>query len=310
MSIFKLNDESVYYIESKHRQRFYVYWSLGNTCTYKCSYCPSMFHDGSVKYQPIDVIQRTIDKLSKMPMETHIKFTGGEPTFHPEFERIVNEVPSNIQLSVISNGSRPYPFWQRIIDNLHAVTLTFHSEFADLSRFLKTAKLIYHDKKKIGSINLTMIPNKWDECITAYHELLNNNISVNIKPLVENFGSKTSKLLSTYTKDQLKWINDNIEISTSKTIGFYNKDNVKIHSTSPAELLSLQQNDFTGWTCYNQTKHLDIGWTGNMFDSMCAQRRKVGSIYTDFEITTEPVLCVTNQCWSLSDLETKKIKNL
>jgi hypothetical protein len=243
-------------------------------------------------------------------MDTHIKFTGGEATFHPEFERIVNEVPSNIQLSVISNGSRPYPFWERIIDKLHAVTLTFHTEFADLDRFLKTAKLIYHDKKKIGSVNLTMIPDRWAECVTVYHELLNNNISVNIKPLVENFGSKTSKLLSTYNNDQLTWIGDHIKISTFKTIGFYNKDNVKIHSTSPAELLTLQQNDFTGWTCYNQTKHLDIGWNGNMFDSMCAQRRNVGSIYTDFNITTEPVLCVTNQCWSLSDLETKKIKNL
>jgi MoaA/NifB/PqqE/SkfB family radical SAM enzyme len=305
---FDLKDESVYYTEC-FRPRFYVYWSLGNTCTYHCSYCPSRFHDGSVDYQPLEVVERAINKLSNLPMETHIKFTGGEATYHPDFEKIISESPDNIKFSVLSNGSRPLPFWERTVDKLFTITLTYHAEFANLDRFMTIAKLIYTDKKKPGLINLTMNPEKWDECVNVYNVMKENNLPVNIKPLLENFGSKTQRMLTSYTQDHITWIKEKTNTSTYKPIGIYNKDGVKINSTSPSELLALNKTNFSGWTCYNPTKCLDIDWHGNVYDSSCAQRRKAGSIYTDFVIATEPVLCVSQYCWCHSDIETKKVKN-
>jgi MoaA/NifB/PqqE/SkfB family radical SAM enzyme len=309
MSEINLNDSNIAYVMSDNRPRFYVYWSLGNTCTYHCSYCPSRFHDGSVKYQPLEMIQRAMIKLSQLPTDTHIKFTGGEATFHPDFERIVTEAPANVKVSVISNASRPLPFWERIVSKLFTVTLTYHAEFAELERFLNTARLIYIDNKKSGQINLTMIPEKWDECVTVYNSFIENKLPVSVKPLLENFGAGSERMLSTYTEEHIAWIQDKTKKTSYKPIGIYNKDGIKQASTSPSELLALKQTNFNGWTCYNPTKFLDIDWNGNVFDSACAQRRKVGNVYTDFTIHTEPVLCVTKFCWCHSDIETMKVKN-
>jgi MoaA/NifB/PqqE/SkfB family radical SAM enzyme len=310
MSDINLKDSEVAYVMSNDRPRFFVYWSLGNTCTYSCSYCPSRFHDGSVSYQPLDVIQRVMKKLSTLPTETNIMFTGGEATFHPDFEKIVNEAPDRVKVSVISNASRPYPFWDRIVDKLHVVVLTYHAEFANLDRFIKTADLIFNVKKKSGAINLTMNPELWDTCVSVYNTLIANNLSVNVKVLLEDFGYKSSRMIPAYTAEQIVWIHAHTKKSTDKSIGIYNKADIKINSTNSYELLALKQTDFSGWTCYNPTKYLDIDWNGTVHDSACAQRRNVGSIYTDFTIATEPVLCRTNFCWCHGDIQTKKAKNV
>ena len=40
-----------------HNDWFVVNWCLGNTCNYKCSYCPSSLHDGSNRWPTLDSVK-------------------------------------------------------------------------------------------------------------------------------------------------------------------------------------------------------------------------------------------------------------
>jgi MoaA/NifB/PqqE/SkfB family radical SAM enzyme len=201
-----ISSPEVAYLREFKEEEFHVYWSLGSQCTYECSYCPSQFHDGKFKYQPIEVIQKTLAKLPP----SHVMFTGGEATFHPDFERLVNEKPDHIKLSVISNASRPLPFWERIVDKMHVVILTFHAEYADTDRFFKTAELIFLKSRRKGLINVTMVPSHWDKCVAACKIFREAGMTVTVKPLLKNFGVTSPSMIDEYTSEQIKWIKENV----------------------------------------------------------------------------------------------------
>jgi len=63
-------------------------WNLGKRCNYGCSYCPDSVHDKKSPHislnqflKAFDNIENTIPKGKKLK----ITFTGGEPTFNPNF---------------------------------------------------------------------------------------------------------------------------------------------------------------------------------------------------------------------------------
>lgn len=299
-----LTDINIVTLKKANDPSLFVFWVLGNQCTYSCSYCPERFHSGTFKYQPTEKIQ----KLLKTLPPADVMFSGGEATYHPDFEKIVLEKPDHIKLSVISNASRPIGFWERITEKLHCVILTFHSEFANLDRFLATANLVYKEHKRYGRVNLTMIPEKWDYCINVYNTLIENKIPVIAKPLVENFGSGSTGLLSGYTSEQLKWISEVSSEGEINDIMLLDKDNNVIHNTSAPELLSSHNTDFREWECHTNTSRMYVDMDGSIFDTVCKQRTQTGSIYTGYTLPTEPMICKQNFCWCHSDINAKKIK--
>jgi MoaA/NifB/PqqE/SkfB family radical SAM enzyme len=304
--MFDLNDPEVAYAEETHEKILLVYWMLGTTCTYTCSYCPPKFHDGKFAYQPYDIILKTMEKLPPC----HVMFTGGEATYHPEFEKIVHNAPSHIRVSVISNASRPVAFWERIVDRFKVVMLTFHAEFANLDRFFKTAELVYKESKRGGAINITMIPAHWDKCVEAYHRFIDAGMLVTVKPLVDNFGYQSSSVISDYSPEQLEWIKEKTNKNTNKNFATYNSKNELLFKTTPAEMLARNQTNFNGWTCYTPTQFLYINAAGDAYNTSCKQREHVGNIYTEFRLTSEPTICKQNFCWCYMDIMTKKVKNV
>jgi len=284
---------------------FFVLWSLGNQCTYKCSYCPKKFHSGSIPFQSTESIQNFLKKLPK----AHVQFTGGEATYHSDFEKIVLEKPDHIVMSVISNASRPIGFWERIVPNLRAVILTYHAEFAQYDRFVATAELIYHTHKRNGRINLTMNPNKWDECVSVYEKLLAAKFRIVPKPLLEDFGVTANKLLDAYTPEQLEWISSKNKTTGDKSIQVLDKDGNVLHKTNPAELISSKQTNFTDWLCYSNTRAMYIGMKGDINMATCRQQVKLGTIYDEnITIPTEPFVCKQKFCWCYADIIPRKVK--
>jgi organic radical activating enzyme len=298
-------DDEVREIKEVWDPAFFVLWNLGNQCTYKCSYCPETFHSGSIPFQSTENIQNFLKKLPK----SHVMFTGGEATFHTDFEKIVLEKPEHLQLSVISNASRPIAFWERIGPKLKSVILTYHTEFAQFERFLATAELVYNTYNRPGQINLTMIPEKWDQCVNTYKKLLEAKLCVIPKPLLEDFGLEATKVSTKYTQEQLEWITSNNKIKTYKNIQILDKNSNVLYKTNPSELLSSMQTNFNNWLCYTNTQTMYIGMRGEIYMATCGQRIHIGSIHDDsYIIPTEPFVCKQNFCWCHSDILPRKVK--
>jgi pyruvate-formate lyase-activating enzyme len=278
-----------------------VIWLLGNFCPYKCTYCSPDYNDGSKSYHSLDNIKFI---LSQLPEKSDIVFSGGEPTYHPDFEDIL-DIPTSHRLGVISNGARPIAFWERVIPKLSPIILTFHNEFAKLDRFIETAQLC---KPKLSRVNLTMIPWLWEESIRAYETFIDKNIPVTTKPLVKNFGYKSESLVDEYLPHQIEWLNNRKTGTEIKWIGLYNSDNELIEKTNPSEMLSNSNTNFFNWECYTPTNTLHINASGDIFNTACRQKELVGTIFTGIKIKTDPIICKQNFCWCHPDISATKIR--
>lgn len=282
--------------------RTLVVWSLGNFCPYRCSYCPDYFHNGKFAYHSYDDVISTFNQL---PEKTRIVFSGGEPTYHPDIERILDSKRESHAVGFISNAARPLAFWERILPKVHSLIFTFHTEFADLDRFIGTALAC---RSKLEHINLTMIPGQWDKCKDAYERFLKEGLPVSPKPLMEDFGFRSTAVMQGYTEEQLSWIKKTNELKSPRYILLKDKDGNNIGRTNPSELLAGKMNNFNGWLCNTPVDRLYIQFTGEIFSTSCKQKKLLGNIRDGFELVTEPITCEQNFCWSHSDMSTFKSK--
>ena len=298
-----LSSDLVQTVDTAHQQ-FVVYWMMGNVCTYKCSYCPKHIHSGNVPYHPLDIIQKT---LASFPNRASVTLSGGEPTYHPDFEQIILEKPAGLKINLLTNGSRPYAFWERIIDKINHVTLSYHVEFTKLERFIETAKLIFQISERAGIINMVMKHDRWDDCMTAYNAIKAAGLNVTAKTEMTTLGP-TAVVSPFYTEEQRAWLKNASTTQPTNRIILFDKNNKFVGSTNPTHLLASNQNDFRGWECHASTTRLLITPQGKVFDTQCKQQRALGTIYDGFTIPTEPLICQTASCWCYNDLEAKKVK--
>ena len=305
--MININDLTVGCVKPLHAPVKRVYWNLGNTCPYSCSYCPKEYNSGSVPYHDIELVLDTLQKLDPCV----VTFGGGEPTYHPYFERIVNEKPDHIKVGVSSNLARPYAFWERIVDKLLLVMATFHIEFTPIDRFITTAELIYLKHKKQGQITVVMLPERWDDCVTAYETLVSRNLPVSAKPVLNTIDpteSDSINVIDDYTQDQLDWItNHNDEEKGPKFMGIFSKTGELLEKVSSWGLLSAKQS-FNGWLCHTPMFYLCINKFQEVFDQSCNQRSKLGTLTEGFTIPTSPTVCRQSACWCMSDIIQKKEK--
>ena len=297
MQELNLYNSDVAYIDGKFVKSTLVYWILGNTCTYRCSYCIPKFYSGNAPYHNTQVVQ---DTLNKLPLCT-VMFGGGEPTYHPDIEKIILEKPDHIKINLLSNGARPIAFWERITPMINAVFLTYHLEYADLDRFIAIADLIYNVHKKLGKVSLMMIPDRWDECIAVYNALVAAGISVTTKAIMDNWKTVNEG----YTPEQTSWISESA-YPADKWIRVYNHDGKIIYRTDPAELVSKNMNRYLGWTCHVPSTYVRIDETGNVTNTCCAQGTYMGNIFREFTLSKDPIICRLPLCTTYCDLEGAK----
>ena len=289
-----LSDPNVSYINGNFPYVFRVFWLLGNFCPYECSYCTPYLHSGSAPYHNIDVVLNTMKKLPK----SRICFSGGEPTYHPDFERIVKEKPEHIDIGLLSNAARPLSYWERIAPNLKFSVLTYHIEYAQYDRFLSIAELLYKTHALGGRVNLTMLPSRWDECVEVYNRLVGEGIGVVAKPILEYLGKEAKRMVVDYSDEQIEWMTNSSQPTDieSSPIYAYNTDGELLFTTSCTELLSSKQTNFKGWQCDLPSKYLLITSTGDIFNTTCPQGTKLGNIHTDFKFNGNSITCNQNFC--------------
>ena len=69
-----------------------------------------------------------------------------------------------------------------------------------------------------------------------------------------------------------------------------------------------QENSYQGWQCYAGLESLMIDAKGDVYVATC-RGKKLGNIFDDFEMPTEPVICPKTWCACAADLNTSKAKD-
>jgi sulfatase maturation enzyme AslB (radical SAM superfamily) len=99
---------------------------LTNICNLHCSYClrdeDALYHTAS-RFFPVSLLQEIARQGREAVGLSHISFTGGEPTLHPEFAEAVAAVAGEgLTTSFVTNGWHFDRVWPVIAANREAVT--------------------------------------------------------------------------------------------------------------------------------------------------------------------------------------------
>lgn len=205
-----------------YRDMFTVSWILNRACNYNCSYCWSHGRSDTPDYRPLPVVVHTIDEIKRQARARgynsfHFSFSGGEPTMHPDFLKIVEHYCRDTEncnyqsTHMTTNLSRGPRWWKNYVDatkDVHRVSITasWHREAAkgDLKGHAEkfADKLVFLQEHDLQvTVNMVMLPEIFDDLYGEALYFHSRGVNVTLKPQSD---PTASHVVSGYTDEMLK----------------------------------------------------------------------------------------------------------
>lgn len=256
-------------IVSEKTKRFH--WDIITMCNYHCTYCYSREEDSQwnkITTKPnLDIV---IEKFKQINSFLEITLLGGEPTKHPQYFYILDELFKIEKLSVIeviTNGSFKNPE-EFIVNHLKYLDkfifrLTFHpSEIEDMDVFKQTLLTILKYNFPL-EVNVLLIENYLIEADDIINFCINNN--VNFRP---SFLFKDDVFVPSTDVFKKGIIDLNNKYHIKKEIEFSNNEKTTKFNEIDTYLKDL--NKFKGWKCKQKTHYIRVATTA--FVRACVEK--------------------------------------
>lgn len=239
-------------------------------CNYHCEYCYRRAEPGWGKIldlQKISAIIKNIDLLSK-PFE--VVYLGGEPTLHPNFEKILSltyETKNLYSFAIITNLKTLKPnhlkLYEKMNDKL-IVNTTFHPTQCDIESFKKN--LLELSKAVPVSVNVMLVsPNYKKEIFDIVEFMIKNNIPFTDNVPFEPLGASRFKNYSESYKNFLKDYTNNFKLFKNLIFKF----NDRTEYLSDAECFLRGYNSLKGVYCENNNFQISID---GIMSQMCIDK--------------------------------------
>ena len=99
---------------------------LANICNLHCSYCfrsEDNLYNQRAEFFPLELLHRVIDEARAAAQITRVNFTGGEPTLHPQFAKVLETVAAaDVQASFVTNGWHFERTWPALAANRKGIS--------------------------------------------------------------------------------------------------------------------------------------------------------------------------------------------
>ncbi len=302
-----------------HGQFVVINWCVGNTCNYKCSYCPKNLHDASIDWPELETVTDFCEKVMDhyKNRKLYFEFTGGEVTLWKDLPALLDFLKEKgAQVGIISNGSRSEKFWEGLIDKIDHVCLSFHPESGREDHFFKIAQLC--SQKTRTHINFMMHTEHFARCLALAYKVKDlHNVSIAIQPLLEDLSGDIYQ----YTPAQKKVIATqnsflDKQIKYTKTFESFrgamqmvSSDGKRV-TLSPQRFISSQNNNWKGWHCSVGLEQIVVNLNGNVYRGWCLVGGSLGNIYDqNIAFPTSTILCNKKACHCNLDIMTTKYKH-
>jgi MoaA/NifB/PqqE/SkfB family radical SAM enzyme len=94
---------------------------LNNVCNFRCTHCLRDFSQDA-RHLPLELIERVL-REAKVYRVSHLAFTGGEPTLHPQLAQILQTADGlGYTYHVVTNGSTLPRVWRRVFEGRTGLT--------------------------------------------------------------------------------------------------------------------------------------------------------------------------------------------
>ena len=208
MLITKNNIDKIVRYERKQPNVIVVDWMLGNVCNYKCHYCFPFANNETKKVPPLEIFEHNlnylIDKIKENGLTPYFVLSGGEPTVYNQILDLLRIIKdNNFRSLMVTNASRTVNWWQKNIDLIDDVYISYHPQYKNEKHILEVIKTL---KDKHITTTLMASPRKelFSNLMEAHKYFVENDILSYSNLCVKTLHIKEQ--LYNYTEDQLDFI--------------------------------------------------------------------------------------------------------
>lgn len=285
-----------------HQDSIKVEWNLGKRCNYDCSYCPVEIHDNHSPHSSIEILENTVDSLAQLGKPLRISFTGGEPTVHPEFERLLKYCKSKMVawINITTNGTRTAQWYLDQEEYFNHLVFSLHFEF-DWSRVVKTILTYHKSKTRDSFVNVMAHHDFMSDVKSVCTEFDSVGVRYAVRRIRWTQGDHDVFDDGRYSGEDLQWL-----LKTDSTVkpNVILDDKEFMHSN---DVIKLHLNRFKGWNCYAGLESLMINWDGEVHRATCRVGGSLGNIYQGtFTVPTSAVTCDREWCTCSADIPLTK----
>lgn len=324
---------------------FCVSWLLGRFCNYKCEYCWPHGRSNKKDHRPTEIIIKTLNEIKKQAREYgfnsfHFSFSGGEPTLHPGYLKIIEHYCADIKntnyqslhmTTNLSPGSKWFKKYVDLTKGVHRVSVTasWHREFASRDKFAE--KLIYCRDNDINIIiNIVMRPQIFDDLYEDAEFFYNQGLNVTLKPqsdptasfVIEGYTDDMKKKMKTGfphfkapntgkrpKRKEDQEFNENMKIFPEMQVELLDEDGQKQYLDQAERFNAFGFNKFKNWECSAGFRSIIIREPdGSIKRGYSCHDKPLGFIGEDFKLFNGPQKCITPTCVSSADSKIPKRK--
>lgn len=186
-----MNTKQPLHGQSDGLQRLNV--ELTNICNLHCSYClrddDALYHSPA-NFFPVELLHRIMHEARSVAGITHVSFTGGEATLHPQFGEILNAVgEEKLTTSFVTNG------WH--FDRIYPLLLAHRPTLSHVSFSLDGATREAHDRWR-GRDSFTRLVRAFTRCrVSGIPFIVKVNIRRDTVPQFEQFAIFAARMGAT-----------------------------------------------------------------------------------------------------------------
>jgi MoaA/NifB/PqqE/SkfB family radical SAM enzyme len=272
-------------------------WDIITMCNYNCEYCYARANKGTwSKISSSDIINKVINQFREIEHPMDIILLGGEPTLHPKYFKILEEldnIENIISIRILSNGNfgneekaKKFIDKHSFLKTKFSFLLTYHVNEVNKKEFFNIIK--YIKDKYYLEVNLLFDENTIDENLNILKEL--DYLNIKFRPSLI-FNGENFKIIE---EEKLKIFHEKIE-KMIKTFKFDNELKF-IKENGDFELhndFTLYLNGFKGfknWKCYMSEYFIDVN--SSYIYEFCTNKK----VDTNYINNNQYLICPLEYC--------------
>ncbi len=323
---------------SERRDVLSVLWAIVKGCNYKCSYCSYSKDVGFSTFSSREDLLAAARRIVRLGRPGYqITLYGGEPTFHPHFQDLLEylaSVDAKVSLRVFTNGSRPAHYFENLIATMKSVSFgiifSLHLDWVKFDNFKRCVEVVA-GAGIATTVNFMFIASERENAHRYMDELLELRARIPFFLEINHPYDLDGVMAGRCTAQDLEWVqacrdivdkapmpSDVVSPSFARVMSTVTLERQGARQALPPEeslrfLTRLHTPSYTDFYCCSGSNVLFVEEDGWARGGVCDRSRRVGNVFHDSEVELIQgmgvVRCGAAACSSIENIPLPKFRS-